>query len=66
MCVGGGGGKQVFLAHNFTLSFCRGSHLVSCSVLGVNLELVNENLGWTHVRAISLIFGSISKCHSIF
>ena len=31
------------------------TYLVSCSVLVVNLELVNENREWTHVRAVLLI-----------
>ena len=52
--------KQAFQAHNLSLSYCRGSHLVSCSVLVVNLELVNENREWTHVRAILLICSSFN------
>ena len=41
--LGGGGLKLVCHAPNITLRFCCGSqHLVSCSVLVVNLELVME------------------------
>ena len=55
----GGGAETVFFFRRITSPSASAE---GCSVLGVNLELVNEN----HVRAILLICGSISKCHSIF